>query len=77
MLQWVRNLDRISVNEIAIKLKVDIVKIVIWESGKERTTLTQAKKLAKQYRVSFAYLHLPDTLQRTKRLEGVFNDFCS
>lgn len=71
VLQWARGLDRISVDEIALKLKVDVAKIGAWENGSEYPTLSQAKNLAKQYRVPFAYFYLPDTPQKTKRLEKV------
>lgn len=70
-LQWARNLDRISVDEIAQKLKVDVAKIHAWENGSKYPTLVQAKSLAKQYRVPFAYFYLPDTPQKTKRLKKV------
>lgn len=71
VLQWARNLDMISVEEIAHKLKVDCSKIESWESGNERPTLNQAKALSKQYRVPFAYFYLPDTPRKTKRLDKV------
>ena len=71
VLQWARRLDGISLEEIALKLKVDVSKIEAWENGSEYPTLLQAKKLAKQYRVPFAYLYLPDTPQKTKRLDKV------
>lgn len=71
VLQWARSLDRITVDEIAQKLKVDVDRIEAWESGREYPTLPQAKKLAKQYRVPFAYFYLPDTPQKTKRLEKI------
>lgn len=71
VLQWARGLDRISVDEIAQKLKVDVAKIEAWENGDEYPTLPQAKNLAKQYRVPFAYFFLPDTPLKTKRLDKV------
>lgn len=71
VLQWARNLDEITVNEIAVKLKVDAEKIEAWENGSEYPTLSQAKSLAKQYRVPFAYFYLPDTPRKKKRLEKV------
>ena len=71
VLQWARNLDQISIEEISQKVKVSNEKIVAWERGIEYPTLNQAKTLAKQYRVPFAYLYLPDIPQRVKRLEKV------
>lgn len=71
VLQWARSLDRITIEEIALKLKVDVAKVEAWENGTEHPTLPQAKYLAKQYRVPFAYFYLPDTPKNTKRLEKV------
>lgn len=71
VLQWARSLDRITLDEIAQKLKVEVAKVEAWENGSEYPTLPQAKNLAKQYRVPFAYFYLPDTPQKTKRLEKV------
>lgn len=71
VLKWARELDKISELEIAEKIKVDVAKIRNWEAGDEYPSLTQAKKLAKQYRVPFAYFYLPDIPQKTKRMEKV------
>lgn len=71
VLQWARSLDRITLEEIALKLKVEVAKVEAWENGSEYPSLIQAKNLAKQYRVPFAYFYLPDTPQKTKRLEKV------
>ena len=71
VLRWARNLDMISVDEISFKLKVSSDKIEAWENGSEQPTFNQAKALAKQYRVPFAYFYLPDTPRKTKRLEKV------
>lgn len=60
VLQWARDLDRITIDEIAQKLNVDAAKVSAWENGNEHPSLTQAKKLAKQYRVPFAFFYLPD-----------------
>lgn len=71
VLQWARGLDRITLEEIAQKLKVEVAKVEAWENGSECPTLPQAKSLAKQYRVPFAYFYLPDTPQKLKRLDKV------
>ena len=47
VLQWARDLDRITIDEIAQKLNVDAAKVSAWENGNEHPSLTQAKKLAK------------------------------
>lgn len=71
VLQWARLLDLITVEEISTKLKVAPEKIESWENGTEYPTFNQAKSMAKQYRVPFAYLYLPDTPHKTKRLDKV------
>lgn len=71
VLAWARNLDHITKEEVACKMKVDVSKVDAWEDGSEYPSLVQAKSLAKQYRVPFAYFYLPDIPQRTKRLDKV------
>jgi Zn-dependent peptidase ImmA (M78 family) len=69
VLQWARNLDMIHIDEVSLKLKVKPYKVEAWESGSEYPSLNQAKQLAKQYRIPFAYLYLPDMPKKVKRLE--------
>lgn len=69
VLVWARNLDAISVDEIAAKLHIAPERIQEWENGTSQPTLKQAKDLAKQYRVPFVYFYLPDVPHKTKRLE--------
>lgn len=71
LLVWARNLDSISVGEIAAKMHTTSERILEWENGTAHPTLTQAKNLAKQYRVPFVYFYLPDIPQKTKRLDKV------
>lgn len=71
LLRWARELDSFTLEEIAQKMKVDKGKILAWEEGKEHPTLVQAKNLAKQYRVPFVYLYLPDEPKKIKRLEKI------
>lgn len=71
VLRWARELDRISIAEIAPKLKVSEEKILAWESGQESPTLLQAKDLAKRYRVPFVYFYLPSVPLRAKRIDKV------
>ena len=44
VLSWARGLDKITVAEIAKKIKVDTAKVLAWEAGSEYPTLAQAKK---------------------------------
>ena len=71
VLKWARNLDSITVEDAAKHLNVTVEKIDSWESGEAFPTLNQAKKLAKYYRIPFAYLYLPDEPHKTKRLDKV------
>ena len=73
VLQWARDLDRITIDEIAQKLNVDAAKVSAWENGNEHPSLTQAKKLAKQYRVPFAFFYLPELPNLPSPLcDGIF-----
>lgn len=69
VLAWARNLDGITIDDIAAKLHTAPEKILSWEQGTSYPTVTQAKNLAKQYRVPFVYFYLPDTPKKLKRLE--------
>lgn len=69
VLVWARNLDSISVDDIAEKMHTTPEKIRSWEQGTSYPTLKQAKDLAKQYRVPFVFFYLPDTPKKKKRLE--------
>ena len=42
VLQWARSLDRITLEEIALKLKVEVAKVEAWENGSEYPSLIQA-----------------------------------
>lgn len=47
VLQWARDLDRITIDEIAQKLNVDAAKVSAWENGNEHPSLTTGKKARK------------------------------
>lgn len=69
VLAWARNLDGITIDDIAAKLHTAPEKILSWEQGTSYPTVTQAKIWQKQYRVPFVYFYLPDTPKKLKRLE--------
>ena len=71
VLIWARGLDMLSLDEISAKMKIKSEKITAWEQGIERPSIKQAKDLAKQYRIPFAYFYLPDTPRKVKRLDKV------
>ena len=55
VLRWARELDGRSIEDVAAKLKLKWLRITEWEAGRDYPSLCQAKKLAKFYRVPFAY----------------------
>ena len=44
VLQWARSLDRITLEEIALKLKVEVAKVEAWENGSEYLLFDTSKK---------------------------------
>ena len=48
VLRWARELDSISIEDIAKKMKVSTERVQQWENGEAYPTLNQAKELAKQ-----------------------------
>ena len=46
VLSWARGLDKITVAERAMKIKVDTAKVLAWEAGSEYPTLAQVMRLA-------------------------------
>ena len=71
VLVWARKLDNLTIDNAALRLKVDADKIQAWEDGKAHPTLRQAKELAKYYRIPFVTLYLPDPPKKPKRIERV------
>lgn len=69
VLVWARELDSITLDDVAAKMNITPQKIAEWENGTARPTLNQAKSLAKYYRVPFAYFYLPSIPKKTKRIE--------
>ena len=71
VLQWARELDNITIDEMSVQMKLIPERIQAWEKGTEYPTLKQAKDLAKYCRVPFVYFYLPDKPQKIKRLDKV------
>ena len=71
VLRWARQLDQISLAEIAPQLKVTEEKVESWENGTAYPSLNQAKDLAKRYRVPFVYFYLPSVPVKTKRIDKI------
>lgn len=60
ILKWARESAKFSIVDVASKLKVKIEKIENWENGIEQPTISQAQKMAKLYKRSFAIFFLPE-----------------
>lgn len=71
LIKWCREQDRLKVEESAQRMNVDIDTILSWENGSKKPTFEQAKNLAKQYRVPFAYFYLSEPPKKFKRIPKV------
>ncbi len=72
VLSWARQLDQITIDEVADKIKVPSDLIQNWENGSAQPSFKQAKDLAKYYRVPFAFFFLPSEPKgRAKRINKV------
>lgn len=60
-LKWARIELGLSLEQVADKTSFSIEKLENWEHGKQGIVLTQAKKLAKKYKVSLPFLYLKQT----------------
>ncbi|XSG84726.1 MAG: helix-turn-helix domain-containing protein, partial [Methylohalobius sp. ZOD2] len=58
ILTWARERARLSVSELAAKLKVSKDKIEAWERGDQPPTFIQAQAFASKTHISFGYLYL-------------------
>lgn len=60
VIKWARQTAKLSIEEIAKKLKVGEEKIETWEKGGDFPTFSQAEKLSKHYRRPLAVFFLPE-----------------
>ena len=61
LLVWARsNTPFETTVEVQERLKIEAAKIELWEKGEELPSITEAKKLAKLYKVPFATFFLPE-----------------
>ena len=67
VIAWARKLDGINVEDAAKVASVKTEQIMIWEQGEALPSVTQAKKLAKKYRVPYVYFFLPSPPDKYKR----------
>lgn len=60
LLIWARETSRMDISYASKKLGVPEEKLTGWESGKEKPTIKQLRKVAKSYRVNFGAFFLPE-----------------
>lgn len=59
VLRWARERAHLDHERLAKSAHVKPDKVVLWEEGKERPTITQAQSLAKALHIPFGFLFLP------------------
>jgi Zn-dependent peptidase ImmA (M78 family)/DNA-binding XRE family transcriptional regulator len=59
LLTWARERLHLSIEEASLRTKFQTTALHLWESGRTRPTINQARHIAKIYRVPFAALYLP------------------
>ncbi len=60
ILRWARETSKMSIDQVALKIKVKKEKILLWESGEDFPTINQLEKLSKLYRRPIAIFYLPE-----------------
>ena len=60
ILRWARETSKMTVEQVALKIKVKEGKIELWESGKDYPSINQLEKLSKLYRRPIAIFYLPE-----------------
>lgn len=60
LLKWARRYSGLGIQYAANKSEIDVNRLNSWESGRERPTLSQLRRLAKLYRFPIAVFYLPE-----------------
>ena len=60
ILRWARETSKMSIEDVALKIKVKYEKIALWESGEEFPSINQLEKLSRLYRRPIAIFYLPE-----------------
>lgn len=60
LLRWARESAGLSLDDAARKLQTKPEKLLLWESGKEQTTLAKLRKMAQVYKRLFSDFFLPN-----------------
>ncbi|MBT3383355.1 MAG: ImmA/IrrE family metallo-endopeptidase [Prolixibacteraceae bacterium] len=60
ILRWARETSKMSIVDVALKIKVKGDKIALWESGDDFLSINQLEKLSKLYRRPIAIFYLPE-----------------
>lgn len=80
LLRWARETSKMSINDIALKMKMKNEKIESWENGDDFPTINQLEKIAKYYRRPISIFYLPEppddfqTLRDFRKSNG-FDDY--
>jgi Zn-dependent peptidase ImmA (M78 family) len=59
LIVWARKTSKLSIEEVALKLKINVVQLSNWEKGEDFPTIKQAESLSKCYRRPLAVFYLP------------------
>ena len=76
LLVWGREMARLAIGEVAARLKLPEGRVLAWESGSQRPSVAQLRKLAEVYRRPVAVFFLPepprgfDALRDFRRVPG-------
>lgn len=68
VLKWARETAGFTVEEIADKMKVSSQSIAAWETGERQPTLSQAKRIAKYYRIPYVQFFLSEVPSKRKTI---------
>ncbi len=60
ILRWARETSKMSIETVALKIKVKEEKIDLWEKGDNYPTINQLEKLSKLYRRPISVFYLPE-----------------
>ena len=60
LITWARKTSKLSIEEVASKLKISAIQLSGWENGADQPTIRQAENLSKIYKRPLAVFYLPE-----------------
>lgn len=60
LITWARKTSKLSIEEVASKLKISAIQLSNWENGADQPTIRQAENLSKIYKRPLAVFYLPE-----------------